>query len=106
MSYVALDNVQVGSYNVNCKRNLRIYINAQHASCQAQDRRKVWKMRFGTSVCFGFWNIYLQKRLGDSVGSKLRNLYDPRQADAACSPGNGQWAQGCGVCKERKAASL
>lgn len=34
MSYVALDNVQVGSYNVNYKRNLHIYINAQHASCQ------------------------------------------------------------------------
>lgn len=62
MSYVALDNVQVGSYNVNCKRNLRIYINAQHASCQAQDRRKVWKMRFGTSVCFGFWNIYISRK--------------------------------------------
>lgn len=34
MSYVALDNMQVGSYNVNCKRNLHIHINAQHASCQ------------------------------------------------------------------------
>ena len=40
-------------------------------------------MRLGTSVCFDFWNIDLQKRLGDSVGSKLRNLYDPRQTDAA-----------------------
>ena len=28
--------MQVGSYNVNCKRNLRIYISAQHASCQEE----------------------------------------------------------------------
>lgn len=41
MSYVALDNVQVDSYNVNRKRNLHIYINAQHASCQEGGRENL-----------------------------------------------------------------
>lgn len=41
MSYVALGNTQVDSYNVNCKRNLHIYINAQHASCQEGGRENL-----------------------------------------------------------------
>lgn len=45
-------------------------------------------MRLGTSVCFDFWNIDLQKRLGDSVGSKLRNLYDPSEIRNKCKQYN------------------
>lgn len=35
--------MQVGSYNVNRKRNLHIHISAQHASCQEGERKSFWK---------------------------------------------------------------
>lgn len=78
MSYVALDNVQVGSYNVNCKRNLHIYINAQHASCQEGERKSFWKRAHAKNkLSFDKRELQqLARKLQDDVDCACKMWYD------------------------------
>ena len=78
MSYVALDNAQVGSYNVNCKRNLHIHISAQHASCQEERENLFWKRECAKSkLSFDKRELQqLAKKLQDSADCACKMWYD------------------------------